>query len=304
MNILVIGGSYFFGRTFVIEAKKAEHSITILNRGKYPMHMDGICEVRGDRHEIDTYVGLKNGMFDAVVDFCAYQEGDIELVFRELAENIRHYVFVSTVDVYQRQIEKIKSEDMPFEVREIPGEAGSYIRGKVLLEKELLWCSKKWQIPWTSVRPAMLYGPYNYAPRESFYAKCMAEGKPMYYPVDAEGQFQFVYVKDAAKMLLALRGNVEAYCEAYNLCNTEPVDYSFVFSLLKELELPGTFIQEGRIQDAADRYFPFPLTKEETELYDGRKILSVTGESYSDLKEQMQQTIRCFYDIFSKGGRQ
>ena len=36
MNLLVIGGSYFYGRVFVMEAVK-EHTVTVLNRGTYSM---------------------------------------------------------------------------------------------------------------------------------------------------------------------------------------------------------------------------------------------------------------------------
>ena len=40
MNLLVIGGSYFYGRVLVMEAVK-EHTVTVLNRGTYSMQEFG-----------------------------------------------------------------------------------------------------------------------------------------------------------------------------------------------------------------------------------------------------------------------
>ncbi len=213
----------------------------------------------------------------------------------------RQYLFVSTVDVYRRQTGTVKNEGTPFEERSIPGEAGRYICGKVALEKELVHCSEKWGIPWTVVRPGMIYGPYNYAPRENWYVKQIISGKSVFYPVDAKGRFQFVYVKDVARMMLALCGKEKAFCEAFNICNAQPVDYALFFEVLEAAELFGTDIRRGRISDNPSEYYPFPLTEEETELYDGTKIQKLTGLSYADFFEQMKKTMHYFYEIFADG---
>ena len=48
MKILVIGGSYFYGRVFVMEAVK-EHEVTVVNRGTYSMEKMGVTQITGDR---------------------------------------------------------------------------------------------------------------------------------------------------------------------------------------------------------------------------------------------------------------
>lgn len=64
MNLLVIGGSYFYGRVFVMEATK-EHTVTVLNRGTYSMKEFGAKEIKGDRHSAEVmepvYRGLRCG---------------------------------------------------------------------------------------------------------------------------------------------------------------------------------------------------------------------------------------------------
>ena len=69
MKILVIGGSYFFGRVFVMQAAK-EHDITVVNRGTYSMAALGVRQITGDRREKELWQGSQEE-YDVIVDFCA-----------------------------------------------------------------------------------------------------------------------------------------------------------------------------------------------------------------------------------------
>ena len=75
MKILVLGGSYFFGRVFVMEAAK-EHDITVVNRGTYSMEAFGVTQLKGDRKDTD-FLKTITGDYDVLVDFCGYQKGDV-----------------------------------------------------------------------------------------------------------------------------------------------------------------------------------------------------------------------------------
>ena len=172
MKILVIGGSYFFGRVFVMLAAK-EHDVTVLNRGTYSVEQLGAKQITGDRKDAAVWRSVEDN-YDCVVDFCAYEERDIAKVLENMPGNIRQYVFISTVDVYQRGISGLKGEETPLETRPLPGEAGAYIAGKVALEREVREECAGRGIACTILRPAILYGPLNYAPRESVYIRLLA----------------------------------------------------------------------------------------------------------------------------------
>nr|MCR5357203.1 hypothetical protein [Lachnospiraceae bacterium] len=103
MKILVIGGSYFLGRWFVQHAYR-EHEITVLNRGNIPINLEGVKEIKADRHIKDKLCKLKSetGKFEAVVDFCAYEQGDISGILCQLNNPPDKYIFISTVDVYEK----------------------------------------------------------------------------------------------------------------------------------------------------------------------------------------------------------
>lgn len=226
MKILVLGGSYFYGRVFIMLAAK-NHEITVLNRGTYSMEDFGVKQMKGDRHDekvLGQLAALKTG-FDAVVDFCGYAPGDVASVAKYLPGQTKQYIFISTVDVYKRGIKGLKNEETPYETRSIEGEAGEYIRGKVALEQELKEVCRQKEMAYTILRPAVLYGPYNYAPREAVFIRAAIENHLLPEITGATGKFQFTYVRDGAEAIEKSLLNEKAYGQAYNLCGDEILDY-------------------------------------------------------------------------------
>lgn len=305
-EILVIGGSYFYGRVFVMEAarEKSQYHITVLNRGTYSMEEFGVSQITGDRHDAGVLAACDRE-YDAVVDFCAYAEGDVTSVIEGISGNIGQYILISTVDVYERGSGIRKTESHALEQRIFAGEAGAYIAGKVSLEEELRRSCTAKDIPYTILRPAILYGPYNYAPRESVYIQMMLVNHALPHFTDADGRFQFVYVKDAAHAVLRVIGNPKTYAQAYNLCQNEILTYADFFGALKEAAEPE--ITEGlqevpiTVNDAVMQQVPvpFPATAQETELCSNEKSKLELGMEYIDFHEGMRRTYQAFKHVFS-----
>ncbi len=297
MKILVIGGSYFFGRVFMMLAAK-EHDVTVVNRGTYSVAELGAKQIKGDRKDEALWKSIGED-YDCAVDFCAYEKGDIARVLENMPGTIGQYVFISTVDVYERGIRGLKGEDTLLETRPLPGEVGAYIAGKVALEREVQEeCAQK-GINVTVLRPAILYGPLNYAPRESVYIRLLVQNHVLPRITDAAGSFQFVYVKDAAEAILKCLLNPKAYGQAYNLCGEEILTYDDFFRELRKAsdveaqEIPLT----AREAESQGLPLPFPLTEEETELYSNKKGKEQLGLRYLDIAEGMVRTYRAFRNI-------
>lgn len=294
---MVIGGSYFFGRVFVMLAAK-EHDVTVVNRGTCSVAELGAKQIKGDRKEEGVWKSIEDD-YDCVVDFCAYEKGDIARVLENMPGRIRQYIFISTVDVYERGINGLKGEETPLETRPLPGEAGAYIAGKVALEREVREQCGKRDISCTVLRPAILYGPLNYAPRESVYIRLLARNRVLPRITDAAGSFQFVYVKDAAQAVLSCLLNPRAYGQAYNLCGEEVLTYDAFFrelgkaSDVEAREIPLT----AREAESQGLPLPFPLTEAETELYSNEKSKEELGLRYMDIGEGMARTYWAFRDI-------
>ena len=304
-EILVIGGSYFYGRIFVMEAvrEQSKYHITVLNRGTYSMEEFGVSQIRGDRHDADV-LALCDRDYDAVIDFCAYEAGDVTTVVEGITGKLGQYILISTVDVYERGSGIIKTEDHAPEQRIFAGEVGAYIAGKVRLEEELCKVCTDKGIPYTIFRPAILYGPYNYAPRESAYIQTMLLNHALPRFTDADGRFQFVYIKDAAHAVLCAIGNEKAFGQAYNLCQDEIVTYDRFFQVLKEVA--DSEISENlqeiaiTVEDAVAKQVPvpFPATAAETELCSNEKSKLELGMEYTDFQEGMRRTYQAFKHVF------
>lgn len=295
MKILVIGGSYFLGRIFTMYASK-QHELTLVNRGQYSMSSYHIDEHHFDRHDNNSWKQLINQEFDVVVDFCAYQKDDIKTVIENLKNHIHHYIYISTVDVYLRQTHLIQDENHPLENRHFPGDMGEYIYQKRLLEDELIEMCQKYNIAYTSLRPGNIYGPFNYAPRESLLIKRVIENDHLFHLIDANAKFQMVYVKDVVDAILLVIE--KRLCnQSFNIINNELIDYDKINYILQSIK--NVKIENHTIQEAATLQYPlpYPLFQEEQELYSGQKI-ETFGLKYTALEEGLKKTYKAFLPVY------
>ncbi|MCR4806248.1 MAG: NAD-dependent epimerase/dehydratase family protein [Lachnospiraceae bacterium] len=292
MKILVIGGSYFFGRWFVQVTYK-DHDITLLNRGNIKTGLLGVRELVCDRHDITGLkeLDLSREAYDVVVDFCAYEKGDIELILKNLdTQALRKYIFISTVDVYERTGGTI-GEDSALTGDFAEGPEGDYIRGKTGLERELAMARDKYGIRTVSVRPAVLYGPMNYAPRESIYFEWIDKAGQIIHPLDSDGFWQMIYVGDAARALRTLcELPDEETLEAYNFCNGDRITYDVFEEALRSTDKPFERV-DIPVDEVDDKFIPlpFPLRASESAYYASDRFNGLLSE-HTPLKEGLLRT--------------
>lgn len=298
MKVLVIGGTYFLGRVFTMLSHQ-DYDLTLVNRGNYSMQQYGVKEYHFDRHDKMQWQKLTDD-YDVIVDFCAYQKGDIETVIQNLAGSFQHYIFISTVDVYQRGTGQFKDETHPLEYRHFAGEMGDYIYSKVLLEQELEQTCLALNKNYTSLRPGQIYGPFNYAPRESELIKRVINALPLVNIIDAKACFQLVYVKDVVKAIQLIM-NQHPKQHAFNIVNSQYYTYTDVNQSLSQCTQEPIQIIDQTIQEAQIMNYPliYPLYEEEMELYNGHLIESL-GFTYTSLDEGMSKTYQAFYPIYKK----
>ena len=296
MKILVVGGSYFLGRVFTMLASK-EHELTLINRGNISMKRYGVKEYQLDRRDVQKLRELPCEHYDVIVDFCAYNPGDIKLLTENLPGFpglVQKYIFISTVDVYERNVGYVKDEETPLSKQRYSGEVGDYIYGKICLEKELKEVCDTRGVNYAIIRPSIIYGPNNYAPRESEYIKMISRGLEIKYPKDAEGRFQLVYVKDVVDAIIKACKRTKS--REYNICPNEPIGYEDFVNVLKKVSDLPVKLNPITIEEALKEgiHMPFPALKEETELYDGEKAIMELGITYTSLEDGMRKTYNAF----------
>jgi len=302
-NVLVIGGSYFYGRVFALLAsKEVGFSLTLLNRGRYSMSgLPNLSEYHCDRHNITALRGIPAAHYDAIIDFCGYQPGDVSSVIENLPCTADCYIFISTADVYQRGTNAWPDESFPLLSDRMPGPVGDYIWNKILLERELQEACDKRGMNYVIFRPSFLYGPYNYAPREAFFFERIIHGQPVPYPTDAVGEFQFIYVKDAALALIAAIENPQENRSVFNLSAPEVHTYASYYDTLRQVcDLPFS-TESVTVREVLERSIalPFPLTAQERECYTAEKAVQKLGIAYTPLSDGLAKTYASMKSVFT-----
>src|ERR1041384_4402548 len=100
MRILMIGGTRFLGRHLVDAALVRRHEVTLFNRGKSnPDLFPQLETILGDREkDLDR---LKGRIWDTVIDVAGYVPRIVRLSAEVLEPIVSHYVFISSISVYE-----------------------------------------------------------------------------------------------------------------------------------------------------------------------------------------------------------
>jgi nucleoside-diphosphate-sugar epimerase len=300
-NILVIGGSYFVGKVFVEELMKdKDYSIYVLNRGNRPLNFEGVTEIVCDRHDIS---GLRKNVPEldwyAIVDFCAYVPIDVEIILDNLPGTLGHYNYISTTSIYEDSLDLPIREDSPKLTGPQPelGPYANYGYDKWLTELKLAEKCKEKDIPHTSLRPAIIYGKYNYAPRESYFFDLIQKGKTIILPDIELALFQFVSVWDIARIIIACLGNEKVFDNAYNLSAGELISYRRLIQVLGEIVGKKLHTRRLSVQMINQRQIPLPFPLDKHLIYSGTLIQHVLGFQYTSFVEGMRKTYKYYTTV-------
>lgn len=291
-NVLIIGGSYFAGRVFVEELlDSGDYVPFVMNRGNRPLAMEGVKEVVCERHDVPRMTAaLPSLVWHAVVDFCAYAPGDIATLLRHLPGTVGQYIYISTTTVQRNSTHLPMRDDAPKLTGPSPGPEGDYAYNKCLLEGEVAQACKEKGIAHVSLRPAFVYGKYNYAPRESYFFDLIARNEPIVLPTPPQALFSMVSVWDLAKVCIACLGNERVANDTFAVCTDELVSYDLLIEVLEAILSRKLDVrrQPVRLINAARLPLPFPL--EEHLLYCGSRLREILNYRYLSLEEGMART--------------
>ncbi|WP_327167451.1 NAD-dependent epimerase/dehydratase family protein [Streptomyces subrutilus] len=202
-NILVIGGSRYFGKTLVARLRDAGDRVTVLNRGS-AAPPPGVGHLRADRDDEPALLAaLGARTFDAVVDQVCYTPLQAAVARRVFAGRTGRYVMTSTIEVYNpatlpgparppRPVpvaeEHLDPTVLPAvaalpwhdtgEVERVLGPARTYSEGKRQAEAVFL---REPVFPYASVRVAHVLGggPADFTGRLAHYVERIGSGTPV-----------------------------------------------------------------------------------------------------------------------------
>lgn len=259
MNILVLGGTRFFGKTLVDQLGSAGHAVTVLSRGKLPPPA-GAAHLVADRADPAALTAALAGRsFDVVIDNVAMTAAHVSGALDALGDRAGHYVLTSTAAVYGDFAHgRIWRED-DFGLdradldRTLP-HGDPYTVGKRAAEA-VLWRGERSRVrvPFTIVRPGYVVGPHDHLKRMAFFLRRLHDGGPVLVPSESGDIFQLAWHADVAAAMARLLGEKACFGRAYNLCGPELFTYPTLVRALAavagtttvSLEIPRKALRNG-----------------------------------------------------------
>ncbi|OYO11151.1 oxidoreductase [Enemella evansiae] len=198
MDILVLGGTAFLGRMIAEEALARGHAVTCLARGSTEPPR-GSRFVRADRDEPDGLAGVRDQVWDAVIDVTG-QPGQARRAATELTT--RHRVFVSSANVYAELGGLDQPEDAPLRpplTEDTMASMEQYGEAKVACENAYLATDSA-----IIVRAGLIGGPGDWSARSGYWPWRFAHpsGPDVVVPDDPQAPCALIDVRDLAAWLV------------------------------------------------------------------------------------------------------
>ncbi len=204
MNILVIGGTRFFGVHMVSELLEKGHHITIATRGlAQDPFGDRVVRIVLDHTDFEGMKKALSGLhFDVAIDKVAYCSNDIKYAMDSISCD--KYIYMSSTAVYELNHQDIKEDEfngMSGKLKWCNRNDDSYSEVKKQAEYAL-W-QKYNDKKWIAVRYPFVVGVDDYTKRLLFYVKNTIEGNPMYID-NLDNQMNFINSVEAGKFMAHL----------------------------------------------------------------------------------------------------
>lgn len=204
MQVLVMGGTRYFGIPMVKKLLEQGHEVTIATRGKaLDSYGDKVQRIVFERTSQDSVRNALEGKhFDVVIDKIAYCSNDIKYVMDVV--NCDKYIYMSSTSVYDPKTLNTKEEDFD------------------AVSKELIWCDRAafpyeeikrqaecalWQAysnqNWIVVRYPFAIGEDDYTKRLLFYVEHVVKSIPMYID-NLDYQMSFICSDEAGEFIAYL----------------------------------------------------------------------------------------------------
>ncbi|KAA3634629.1 MAG: NAD-dependent epimerase/dehydratase family protein [Calditrichaeota bacterium] len=276
MHILILGGTQFVGKHITEKAIANGHEVTLFNRGKTKSEkIPNVTYLNGDRDgNLDA---LKNKKFDVVIDVCGYTPRVVRQSAELLNENCDHYIFISTISVYDYKNGEKIDIDSPLvqledeTVEEITAE--TYGGLKVLCEDVILDVYPENS---TIIRPGYIVGPDDHTDRFGYWIKRISESDKVLIPENHDQPWQYIDTRDLAEFTILLAERKQS--GIYNAVGPgEKVTVGSTFELMKTIfnsdtqfvEASEKFIEEN---DISVREFPMTTSPKDTAHYNFMEI--------------------------------
>jgi 2'-hydroxyisoflavone reductase len=202
MNVLVLGGTVFFGRHLVAELIARGHRVTTFNRGTHRVDADlPLATIRGDRTVSADLQRIPPDGWDAVVDPSSDIPAHVDAAARHLRSAGR-YVYISSVSAYELGQSRIDEEARVFTSHAGDPDADeAYGWRKATSESRV---TAVFGARATIIRPGLIVGPFDPTDRFTYWPQRFARGGAILVPGPPERAIQCIDVRDVAAFVVRI----------------------------------------------------------------------------------------------------
>ncbi|GAA3001707.1 NAD-dependent epimerase/dehydratase family protein [Actinokineospora diospyrosa] len=208
MRLLVLGGTSFLSKQIAYDAVARGHDVVCAARGQSGAVPEGAQLLVVDRDQPGAINALAGYRFDAVVDVATGALGWVLDALDTLADGVRHWTFVSSINAYADTATPGQTTDAPlcepvldtrhFALTELTVER--YGGTKVASEnavRERLGPDRAF-----IVRPGVISGPGDQMDRFGYWSARFTRGGPTVIPDVADHPLQHIDVRDLATWIV------------------------------------------------------------------------------------------------------
>ncbi len=236
MKVLFIGGTGVISTSCSRLAVRQGMDVTLLNRGKRDVDVDGARNLIADiKDPVTVEKALGDATFDVVASFINFREEDIERDLELFSRRTRQYLFISSASVYQKPLENyLVTESTP-----LRNPYWQYSRNKIACEERLQRAYRDDGFPMVIVRPSYTYNDTLFplsiggGMHPTVVMRMMA-GKPVVVHGDGTSLWTNTHADDFAKGFVGLFGNRQAVGEAFHITSDEVLNWNQIYGILGE----------------------------------------------------------------------
>ena len=293
MNILVLGGTRFFGKLLVERLIKEGHDVTILTRGQmadpFGDSVDRIKCLRSDNNMMRNCLSRKK--FDIVYDHICFSSDDAAITCDIFGKgHVGKYIFISSMYVYQGQEGLLKEGDFKPDDHEIQmGSRAifSYEEGKRAAE---VYFARKANFPVVSVRFPIVMSRDDYTGRFAHYISRIIFDKNIYLP-QPQGRMNFINADDAAEFLFWLKD--QNYTGPINAATKKSFNTNELVDKLSDiLGKKAQVVSEARKSDESF----YPYHREDNMVMDVSRATSL-GYQFSPFDDWFPEEVKAVKEI-------
>lgn len=297
-QVLIIGGTRFIGRHLVEEFLDAGYDVTLFNRGNHDNPFadhDDVGQYTGDRTSGAALKEAREAVEpDIVVDCVAYYPGEVEMA-TSIFDDVDAYVFISSGAVYEPdEIPKREDEtalESCSEEEAVDDSMETYGARKAEGDR-LVFEAAEEGVNAMSVRPTIVYGPYDYTGRYQYWIDRVRNHDRIVVPGDGTNIHHLVSVYNTVRAIRTVAENGEPG-EAYNAGDRTVLTMDQLLDLTAEAvgnDPERVYANERELKRAGLSQTEFPLYNPDVHILSTEKLKRIGWEPLSP-RDAIERTV-------------